>query len=87
MREHQLTAIVVSAAAAVALAVVAGVPFLRLLPLVLLLGCPLALLLALRLAEIVEELGVEHQPSDEPTPNLPPERGAGFPFRGQVRTG
>jgi len=50
MHAHQLTTIIGSSATAVAIAVLAGVPFLRMLPLLLILGVPLAALLALRAA-------------------------------------
>jgi len=52
MHAHQLTTIIGSSATAVAIAVLAGVPFVRMLPLLLILGVPLAALLALRAAGV-----------------------------------
>jgi hypothetical protein len=66
MRPHQLSAIVVSTAAAISIVVLAGVPFVRMVPLLLILGGPLVALLALQAAgafEEAEEAGTEERGS------------------------
>lgn len=54
MHAHQLATIIGSSATAVVIAVLAGVPFVRMLPLLLILGVPLAALLALRAADALD---------------------------------